>query len=81
MKDGFIRHVGQQMLNIYIEEQPQMRKQVQNHLKGKMQGIHLGEEQFVQNRPRICNSLNVSRLEPFFVRLNSTPQMVQMNIV
>jgi hypothetical protein len=33
----------------------------------------LGEGQFVQNRPMICNSPNVSRLEPFFVKLNFVP--------
>ncbi len=29
----------------------------------------------------ICNSPNVSRVKPFFVRLNSIPYIVQTNVV
>jgi hypothetical protein len=38
-----------------------------------MQEIVLGEGQFVQNKQRICNYPNVSKAEPFFIKLDSTP--------
>lgn len=41
----------------------------------------MGEGQIAQNRPMICNSPNVSRVKPFFVRLNSIPYIVQTNVV
>ncbi len=79
--DGFVKHVGQQMLDRDYVKQPQTRKQVQNTLKGRMQEVGLCEGQFVQNRLKIHNYLNLSRVEPFFVKPNYIPQIVQMNVV
>jgi hypothetical protein len=58
-----------------------MKKRVQNTLKGKMQEVGLCEVQIVQNRLKIHNYLNLSRVEPFFVKPNFIPQIVQMNVV
>jgi hypothetical protein len=38
-----------------------------------MQEIILGEGQFAQNKQRICNYLNVNKVEPIFIKLDSTP--------
>jgi hypothetical protein len=37
MRDGFVKHVGQQMLDINFVEQPQQRKYIQNNIKERMQ--------------------------------------------
>ncbi len=38
-----------------------MREHVQNSLEKKLQEISLNDAQFVQNRLRMCNSLNVNK--------------------
>jgi hypothetical protein len=38
-----------------------------------MQEIVLGERQFVQNKQRIRNSLNVNKVEPFSITLDFIP--------
>jgi hypothetical protein len=45
MRDGFVKHVGQQMLGINFVEQQQQRKYIQNNIKEMMQEIVLGEKQ------------------------------------
>lgn len=61
------------MLDEAFVEQPQQKKQIQNNIKERMQEIVLGEGQFVQNKQRIRNYLNVSKVEPLFIKLDSTP--------
>lgn len=70
VKGGFVKHVGQQMLNRDFVEQPQMRKQVHNSLENKLQKTGLSEAQFIQNRLKMHNSPSVSRTKPFFVSPN-----------
>jgi hypothetical protein len=41
--DGFVKHVGQQMLKKYFLEQPYLKEQVQKSLEERMQEIALGE--------------------------------------
>ncbi len=42
VRDGFVRHVGQHMLDI-DSKQPQMKEQVHNSLENKLQKINLNE--------------------------------------
>jgi hypothetical protein len=58
-----------------------MKKQVQNTLEGRMQKVCLWEGNFVQNRLKIHNYINLNRVEPFSIRPNSIPQIVHMNVV
>ncbi len=41
-----------------------------------MQEVSLCEGQFVQNRLKIHIYFNLSRVEPFFVKPNSIPQII-----
>jgi hypothetical protein len=81
VKDGFIKHVGQQMLDKDFVKQPQLIKLIQKNLEERMQEIILGEGQFVQNKLKIWNSPNVNIGNFFFVKLNSIPKIVQINVV
>ncbi len=64
------------MLDKAFVKQPQQEEQIQNNIKERMQKIVLGEGQFAQNKQRIHNSLSVSKLEPFSIKLNFIPQRV-----
>jgi hypothetical protein len=46
-----------------------------------MQKVIVGEGQFVPNKPMIHNSSSVSKEKPFYVRRNSIPQRIQMNVM
>ncbi len=55
MRDGFVKHMVEQMLDRGFIEQPQQTEYTQNIIKKRMKEIVLGEKQFVQNRPMIRN--------------------------
>jgi len=48
VRDGFVRHVGQQMLDRDFVEQPQLREHIQNNFKKRIHEIVLGEREFVR---------------------------------
>jgi len=45
VRDGLVKHVGQQMLRKNFVKQPQQRKYIQNNIEERMQEIILGEGQ------------------------------------
>ncbi len=64
VRDAFVRHLGQQILERDYVEQPynQQREQIQNYVDEKMDEIFLGERLFVQNKLMTSNSPSVSRI-------------------